>query len=439
MRTILATLLAVLHLAAAQDLAFVTPNITALQVDSRGWHYYMQGHDVEISWTTSFDKTTLILFEAQENGTWTYDVLGGESCIQALMCLMNHADTDETTVDYSSSKTSFKWPAQPIENAGLGNKMYFSIQKANDISCAGCVVKSPVFYVTGVRPAGGSVSSSMSTATSTSAPSGPSRTAGGASQTTGNSQSSQAAEAAAAANQHTSSKSSHSNAIGLGVGLGVGLAVLLALLALLFICLRRRRKNRHSFSYRPTGSGNWTQDSTPPNAEMREANEPKSMGDINRQSGIVGATAVAELASQSRQSDVSHVSNPFRPSTAASRMSHASWIEPFEFERPGAKEADAMSQLRQSTQADSPVQTDSTVHADSASSHYTDGPDVFGPESPSDAAAVASPSSYNGGMSRQSVDMPYRPSDGADPSGLAGIPERPQPAMVADGRNWPLP
>lgn len=356
------------------------------------------------------------------------------------------ADTDKRTVDFSSSTTTFTWQAQAVQDAGLGNKMYFAIENSNDISCNGCVVKTPGFYVTDVRPAGGSYSSSMSTAISTSSQTAaagqtnPSSTASSASQTTANGQSSQTPQAAASTgdqNPSSAAHKSHSNAVGLGVGLGVGLAVLFALLALLLICLRRRRnKKRESFNYRPTGSGNWTQDETPPNNEMAPAPEPKSMVDMNRESGVLGGTAVAGLASQSRHSDLSHVSNPFRPSTAASRLSHASWIEPFDFEKPGVQQSDEMSQLRNSVNTDGAVQAESTARADDASSHYSEGPEVFGPESPSDAAVVASPSSYISGFNRQSADWPIR---GSGSVSASDVPRKPVPAKVADGRDWPLP
>lgn len=65
--------------AAAQQLAFTSPDISALSTDYRGWHYVMQGKDVTISWTTPFQQTTLIIFEAQDNGNWTYDILACKS------------------------------------------------------------------------------------------------------------------------------------------------------------------------------------------------------------------------------------------------------------------------------------------------------------------------------------------------------------------------
>lgn len=67
--------------AAAQELAFISPDIAALSTDYRGWHYVMEGKDVTISWTTPFANTTLLVFEAQDDGTWTFDILGGKAVL----------------------------------------------------------------------------------------------------------------------------------------------------------------------------------------------------------------------------------------------------------------------------------------------------------------------------------------------------------------------
>lgn len=100
-------------------------------------------------------------------------------------------------------------------------------------------------------------------------------------------------------------------------------------------------------------------------------------------------------------SHMSQSSMPFRPSYAPSGMtgmSHSSWIDPFDFERPELRDQDAMSQLRQSIYPSS-----------------DDGRIVF-PHQPSRRSE----------MSFTETDL----------SSLRGLPEEPQEMHVAE--NWPL-
>lgn len=369
-------------------------------------------------------------------------------------------------VDMSSSNTSYTWKAENMNIANMGNKIYFSIQNANDITCNGCVAKTQAFYVTDKRPImSGSASPSASVAAASSpagvAPSQTeiSQTGAGASTAASGQPTTQTTEAAAAAGQQNSRPKpegkSSSNAVGLGVGLGIGLAVLIALIVLLLVCLRRRRRKREpSFSYHPTGSGNWTQSDDSPRPEVREVT-PKYT------SGLTETTAVGDFAEPKfRESGSSSVSNPFRPATPASGLSHTSWIEPFEFERPESRAQDAMSQLRQSTLIDdvdggnaivaapaAAALAPPTVDDDAASSKYSMQEETFGPESPSDAAVVRSPSSAVGPFShssnRNSSGFQYA-GIGPDSSPYRTPLERPEPVYAyppsqADGRNWPFP
>jgi hypothetical protein len=394
-------------------------------------------------------------------------------------------------VDMSSTNTSLTWRAENMDDLNMGNKIYFSIQNADDISCQGCVAKTQAFYVTDKRPImsgsaspSGSASATLSSvASSRQGLASTSTTAGAAAAHTSASQStmdnssstktvaSSQKTAEVAAGEQTSSPradghKSNSNAIGLGVGLGVGFAILIALIVLLFVCLRRRKRQERErrLSYRPTGSGNWTQSNDPlhPAEEVREVKPGYA-------SGMTEATAVGSLMSPKfRESDSSRISssNPPRPATPASAMSHKSWIEPFDFERPESRAPDAMSQLRQSTLVDAaesnprssvaPTPTTATGAAgpattlappaddDAASSNYSMHEETFGPESPSDAAIVRSPSSAVGLFSRpQEAHVEYA-GVGPRSSPFRSSLDRPSQANVSQpsqayGRHWPLP
>ncbi|KAK5168657.1 uncharacterized protein LTR77_005966 [Saxophila tyrrhenica] len=475
---------------AAQDLAFTAPDLS-----STGDNGFTVGQDVRISWTTPFNETSLILFERGDDGDWAFDTLA-----------VNNAQSD----------TSLVWRVDTIQQSNLGNLMYFAIENGNDITCDGCVLKSPFFELsegsesgsspassrapslTRSRPAltpsstreggtasasstGGAAPTSASQSTRTNQTPGTARTSqtrDGASQHATPAMQSPGPAAAGAVNQQTSpdgadqtsARRSHDLKIGLGVGLGVGIPLLLLLLGLLFLFLRRRRRRveQHRFSYHPTQSGNWTEDAAK-KGEMQE-NEVADAGagadlgaGVGAEAGAgVGTAAVTGLKSSSSQhSKASHTSiptgavagvrsqspepapNPFRASYASfapSAASRKSFFEPFDFEKPQAKEEFVPGLLGRAAVAGD----EKAVQPDDASSTYSV-PEAYGPGSPSDAAAVAGPSGHNGAFRRPSNDMSFIA--GTDLSSLEGPPQRPQPAdgssqyaaQYADGRHWPLP
>ena len=157
---------------------------------------------------------------------------------------------------------------------------------------------------------------------------------------TGTSQAAAAAAKPAGSTPTNGHKSSSHLGVGLGVGLGLGIPIVLALFGLLYFCSRRRRNGkRESF---PRGhqqlespdSSDWSKER--PRDQMQQVRQ-------NRESGTLGP-----WQSPTPQSRASQASTPFRPSYAPSGLSHTSWIDPFEFERPEMQDQDAMSQLRNS-------------------------------------------------------------------------------------------
>jgi hypothetical protein len=241
--------------------------------------------------------------------------------------------------DQPQDVTTFRWFTGIITQNGYGNDMYFRLQNGDDDTCTGCSLDSKHFAV---RRTNSGLSSSTSASPTTSAATSGDTT----STTTSIVETTRTADAAArpaetntaaagqdapSADTTTSSDSSRNRDVGLGLGLGLGIPLLLAILLALFFFMRRRRRSRQRSSYRPTSSGNWAEDDHQ-QQPMREAGAPGW--------------------SETRQ--VNPAENPFlSPKYAGSQNSRSSWIEPFEFENPRARNQDEMSQVRQSINGDS--------------------------------------------------------------------------------------
>jgi hypothetical protein len=419
----------------SQDLSFTGPSILSSTT-------YTAGQYVTVSWTTPFEKTNLLVYQLKETA-YAYQVLA---------------------LEFSQNKTFYVWTAGAVDGQPLtsAHPFHFVLENSDSYSCQGCVTLSKDFNVRkGNAQVSSSASSSSSSTTTAVAPenhqtktgqstrnsqtNGHSSTNGQATQASQTSGPGSTASAAGSTGQDqvtSSSKSTlhHDLSIGLGVGLGLGIPLLLAIIGVCFLLARRRRKQRQRFSYRPTGSGNWT---------VEEVGE-------KRESGALGPWAAP--AAQSRASGLS-------------QMSHSSWIEPFPFEKPELRDQDAISELRRSihssgseysqngngkkisvespTKASSPLRETSWPLAsnggDKASTKYAWMGGTAAPTKASNGWGAGTAAARRSDVSRANTDM----------SSLEGIPEQLQPVHHrygsptgyngytgpnrGDGRDWPLP
>ena len=428
-----------------QDLSFTGPNILSSTT-------YTAGQSVTVVWTTPFEKTNLLVYQLKETA-YAYEILA---------------------LEYSQNQTFYVWTAAAVDGQPLtsDHPLHFVLENSASLSCQGCVTLGDDFnvrradsQVTSSAPLSRTSSSTPSSSSSTAiavAPathrtktSNPTRRPQTDEPSSGNGQPTQApqtnepsstpsAVGATGQNQITPSSSksnSHHNlSIGLGVGLGLGIPLLLAIIGICFVLARRRRKQKRRISYRPTGSGNWTAEDV---AEKRE-------------SDTLGPWAAP--AAQSRASGLS-------------QMSHSSWIEPFPFEKPEARDQDAMSELRRSihssgseysqngngkkasvelpTKASGPLREASwpppSNGGDEASTKYA----FMG----STAASTKASNGWGAGTAAaRRSDVSWA---NTDMSSLEGIPEQLQPVhhrygsptgyngythqSRGDGRDWPLP
>ena len=164
------------------------------------------------------------------------------------------------------------------------------------------------------------------------------------------------------------SGSSMNLSIPLGVGLGAGIPVLLALFGIMFMFFHHRRKQqRKEEAAKAAAFDDATGSSTP---QMHQVEDNR----YSRESGALGPWIQNpsptweqqkaweqeqwEQQQLQQQRSARHSSQkydyvPFQPSMAthseASReSSRHSWIDQFDFERPGYRDADAMSEVRKS-------------------------------------------------------------------------------------------
>ena len=345
-------------------------------------------------------------------------------------------------VNYPKSKTTFRWKVHQIENTPLNDDhpFKFVVENGENIGCDGCVDFSPKFLVKQQKKHAAAATTADSHHT-TKAPKATSTSPTQAQAPTSSASVHANPGVAAAEGGHGNSSgltssgsgSHHSHlATGLGVGLGLGIPIVLGLLALLFLFLRRRRKEQQRISYRPTGSGNWTTEQM----GMTEAG--------NRESGALGPWE-ADRMSQSGLSEGSvHVRQSYAPSASGmsrmSHMSHRSWINDFEFERPELRDQDAMSQLRNSIHSSTHLGEEN--HPKSFG--MADGGDSTRGEAP---LLQQPPSTYFTPSSTPPISRKSVTNFGnTDLSSLEGIPEqilssplRPQRRSRGDGRDWPLP
>ena len=414
--------------ALAQHLAFLQPDLTPVTSGSSRPHYTV-GQDVTISWTTPFEETNLLVYQLKETA-YAYDVLA---------------------LNYGQNVTFYVWSAAAVGGQPLNtdHPFHFVLENGKSYSCVGCVTQSPQFDVQRAQQQEGTTTSSPSTsatrkgATPTSQP----RTAQTQTQTHQTHEQSSTPSASGASGQQqqqdqstpapSSSKSHHDMTIGLGVGLGVGIPLLLAIAGLCYFLALRRQKKRRRVSYHPTGSGNWTTD---------QAERPES-------------GALGRWQSQRSERGQSRASG-------LSQMSHNSWIDPFEFEKPGMRDQDALSQLRQS------------IHSSGSDSHVKE----MSIDTPRKASSSREPSWPLSNNTGNEANKKYawmggtagaakasngwgagtaaaRRSDvswaNTDMSSLEGMPEQMQPVhhrygsptghdgytspSRGDGRDWPLP
>lgn len=440
----------------SQDLAFTGPSIQSSTL-------YTEGQHVTISWTTPWEETNLLVYQLKETA-YAYEVLA---------------------LTYQQNVSFYVWTAGAVDGEPLNSDhpFHFVLENSASYACQGCVTLSDEFDVRPADSVAGASTSSQAASTSSSSSSSSTstteastrtrqRTTNGqptqtpqinqpnsllasTSQTPTNGQPTQASQtnepssapsaAGAAGQDQVTSSTSNSGSdnhlkIGLGVGLGLGIPLILAIIALFFFCARRRRKQRKRFSYRPTGSGNWTTEEEAP----------------RRESGTLGP-----WAPQSRNSGLS-------------QMSHSSWIEPFPFEKPDARDRDALSEFRRSIHSSGSeysqdgmengsakkpstefsTNTSSSTHGTSWPLRTDNGNEAnakFAMMGGSAASTRASNGWGAGTAAARRSDVSWA---NTDMSSLEGIPEQLQPVhhryssptarhypapSRGDGRDWPLP
>lgn len=74
---VISHILSFLTLASAANLAFDTPNFGAAPKTADGLPYFYKDSPVTISWFTSFENTTLVVFQDLGNGTVLWELLAG--------------------------------------------------------------------------------------------------------------------------------------------------------------------------------------------------------------------------------------------------------------------------------------------------------------------------------------------------------------------------
>lgn len=438
--------------ALSQDLAFTGPSIQSSTS-------YTEGELVTVSWTTPFNETNLLVYQLKETA-YAYEILA---------------------LRFQQSVTYYVWNAGAVDGEPLNSDhpFHFVLENSDSYACQGCVAQSDEFDVRPANSAAGTSTSSLSTSTSASTAeastrsrqttangqptqtpqtSQPSAVAASTSQSGANGQPTQASQtnepssapsaAGAAGQDQVTSSTSKSDSdddlkIGLGVGLGLGIPLVLAVIGVFFCLARRRRKQRKRFSYRPTGSGNWTtEEETPP-----------------RESDTLGPWAAN--AAKSRNSGLS-------------QMSHSSWIEPFPFEKPEARDRDAISELRRSIHSSGSEYSQDGIGDGSGKKSSTESPakttrstreTPWPPQSNNGNEANTKYAWMGGSTAPTSASNGWgagaaaaRRSDvswaNTDMSSLEGIPEQLQPVhhrygsptggyypapSRGDGRDWPLP
>lgn len=266
------------------------------------------------------------------------------------------------TVSWPKSKTEQVWTVDQIGNHSLASStFYFFLQKSDDSYCTACNLTSSHFAVkpklSDSIPTIAHTTSPTHTSTSTSSPTShptsthsPPPTA--SSKVVGNS---------------VRPKTLGTLSVELGVGLGAGIPAVLAVLAVFFLWLRHRRDKRQKDD----------EDKILPTEAQgpRSGKEPMRERDshLSRESGALGPYAqhpsptweqqeAREQAEPQQQyherhrrgSSARHI--PFRPSLGAhsevsDESSQHSWIDDFDFERPGYQDVDEMSQANRSIRA----------------------------------------------------------------------------------------
>lgn len=67
------------NFAASGELAFISPNFTSLSGSSGGVPYFTIGEYIGVSWLSSYEETSLTLYERGDDGEWIFDTLAGLS------------------------------------------------------------------------------------------------------------------------------------------------------------------------------------------------------------------------------------------------------------------------------------------------------------------------------------------------------------------------